>query len=157
MDTQGEIERVAPVSRWLAPGKLPRKDAHIQRSIRHIKSALIEAVIAKRGEVTTLDAITISSIIRHELYAKLAVRWLTVNNDTLAAKDKLCFMAAVSSATEMRDKALARLKLDQDKTIKIVDQVFESRIATKALAKSTTTIHPVADPLAVTDAEVTSA
>jgi hypothetical protein len=77
-----------------------------------LRTALRQSVTEAHTELTLLAEALIQSATRHERRAALAERWLRINGDNLELADRLALLAAISAATDSRDKAIRALGLD---------------------------------------------
>ena len=95
-------------------GKLPGHLEYIEKRVNKQRRELEALVIARKGDVSVMDAAAINSVLKWERHGVLANHWLREQDATLSAADKLKFSEAVAKASDNRDRALAKLKLDID-------------------------------------------
>jgi hypothetical protein len=96
----------------LTLGALPKKAAWIKRNVGRFRRHLERAVIEKHGQIDTMAGGWINLAVRSELCAQLANRWLKLESETLAVKDRLAVLATIQSATASRQRAMRELRLD---------------------------------------------
>lgn len=85
----------------------------IENDAYTFRTALRNAVVDAHGSLTLLADALIQSACRHERRAALAERWLRLQGDALPLSDRINLLAAVSSATDARDKAIRSLGIDR--------------------------------------------
>lgn len=100
------------VRHGLRAAKCPPGCSYIDAAARELRKA-ITGELLERGELTLYREALIQSCLRHEVRAQLAGRWLRVAYDTLDAEKRLALLAAISKATDDRDRCLARMGLDR--------------------------------------------
>jgi len=107
----------------LRAGKLPRDAKHIEWQINRLRRELEAAVMEVKGEVTLLDAASIQTAIKWERHGALALRWLRIEGDKLKPVERLQFSREIARASTERDKALAALKLG-DQRDNVLDALY---------------------------------
>jgi len=101
---------------------LPKDARYIQNRLDNIKRILEDAVLRARGAVDEADAAAIQTAQRWERVACLAERWARLKGDEL--KDKMVdYYERAAKASEARDKAIARLKLG-DQRDNVLDALY---------------------------------
>lgn len=94
-------------------GTLPKDCQWLYRRLVTFRRCLEREVIAVHGELDIVHAATLQSVLRWEQVALLAQRWLRTCPD-LSPDQKLAFIRQVATASDSRDRALARLKLQSE-------------------------------------------
>lgn len=127
-------------------------DKAIENLARAQRKAFRDSVLTLHGEVTPYHEAVLQSAIRHETRARLAAKWLRKEGDGLSLAERLSLTAAISQATDARDKCLKLVGLDRSlKTLDPWDTLDESasptdgRLATGSHLASPLT-HSQANP-----------
>jgi hypothetical protein len=92
-------------------GQLP--DIRVGRDAHAFHRALTAQTLEKHGELRPGHELAINSATRHELVCRLAVRWLRLHADELSPTEKLHFVSTMAKHSDLRDKAVERLGLDE--------------------------------------------
>lgn len=118
----GQRGNLNAVRHGLTAGKLPQGLAYVEKKINLFRRRLEAAVEEVKGEIAIGDAAAINSVCKWERHAMLALHWLRKEGDKLSASDKLKFSEAIAKASDARDRALAKLRLDvQDLSPWVID------------------------------------
>jgi len=96
----------------MTAGSLPDGCSYIANKTKALRSALQQAVLAVRGEVSITDAAAINTAVRAERLAMLAQRWLRLSAETMSHDQRLAYARETVKASEQRDKAIRSLNLD---------------------------------------------
>jgi hypothetical protein len=97
---------------FLALGSLPKGASYVRRCMGSLRKVFEQAVLAKRGEISPVEAALINSAVRHEGAAMLLTRWLRKGADTMTDSDRLAYLRDIGRETDRRDKCLKSLRLD---------------------------------------------
>lgn len=95
-------------------GELPPGCRYISNRLNALRRALEDAVIATWGEVDLTSASLIQTVLRHEMTAQLAMRWLRLEGDKLNLHDRLKYTDLISKASRDRDTAILQLEISSD-------------------------------------------
>src|SRR5262245_7692473 len=93
-------------------GAMPSGCGYVAARTKQLRTALQNAVMALKGEVSIVDAAAINTATRAERLAMLAQRWLRLNCDVMGHDARLAYAREVVKASETRDRAIRALKLD---------------------------------------------
>lgn len=112
------------VRHGLTCGSLPKGAGYIKRISGQFRTAIERAVVDVHGEVTLYHAAIIQTAMRWERHALLAQRWLRREDAKLTVSERLGFSREVARASAERDKCLAALRLDKDRSQSVVDALY---------------------------------
>lgn len=93
-------------------GNLP--DRRVARDCQAFRRQLEALTFERHGEVRPGQELAINTATRHEIVSRLAVRWLTLHKDELTPTERLHFLSTMAKHSDLRDKAVERLGLEQD-------------------------------------------
>ena len=103
-------------------GKLPEHLEYIEKRVNSLRLQIEQKLLELNGEVTLTEAAAINSAIKWERHGVLANHWLRSEEATMSATDRLKYSEAIAKASDARDRAIARLKLDpQDLSPWVID------------------------------------
>ena len=108
----------------LRAGKLPLQCASVEVAINGLRRQIEDAVLAAKGSISLTDAAAIDSAIKHERHGQLALWYLRKHFDKLSPIEQLKFSGEIAKASEGRDRALQRLKLDRDTNDGLMDALY---------------------------------
>lgn len=94
-------------------GKAPKGASYVGRLVGKLRRELENVLVEAKGEVSLQDALTINTACRWERHAMLANRWLAHNSAEMTFDQRLAFSRDIARASESRDRAIEKLKLDQ--------------------------------------------
>lgn len=106
----------------LTAANLPKSCRYIYHRLNNLRRTLETLLVESKGEVGMADGATIQTILRWERAAQLAERYFRLEGAKLGAVVAQGFVDKAADASEKRDKAIARLKLDRD----LKDNLLES-------------------------------
>jgi hypothetical protein len=98
----------------LKASKLPPKCKGEERELYTLRQEVLDELIAEHGSaeaVPLLPLALLQSMIRHETRARLAARWLRLEEKNLTIEQKLLLLKEISAATDSRDKCMERAGL----------------------------------------------
>lgn len=90
----------------LGPGR-----GHVVINLRQLRDWLEKATLKQHGEISLLHAAYINTACRNERTAQLSQCWAKENPD-LPLNDRLNLARGIGAASEARDRAIEKLKLD---------------------------------------------
>jgi hypothetical protein len=126
------------VSAWTRRGKLPRKYKALRAELRSLGDDIEAEIVSLKGRQPTLyERAVVSTVVRHHGRLALLERWLAAEHATMPLADRLAVLKSIGDASTARDKALASIGLDRDRT----ESIFEALYATPAI----TDVPSVAD------------
>jgi hypothetical protein len=96
----------------LRAGQLPKGAKFIEHRMNAMRRQLEDAVIAAKSEISLQDAANIQTCIKWERHGALAQLWLRKKSSELKPNELLNFSREIADASDKRDKAIERLKLD---------------------------------------------
>ena len=114
----------------LKSGKLPVGASYVEKIVNAFRRNLESATLEIKGEIDITDAAHINTAIKWETHGALARYWLRTQGDELNASDKLKFSEAIAKASDSRDRAITRLKLDEHDKPDVLDQLYAKQILT---------------------------
>lgn len=89
--------------------QLPAGCSGIQNTVRDLRTRLEDALLARGGDVSFVQACAINTACRHEQHALLAAKWLRDEGPKLSADQRMRFADAAIAASEKRDRIIGRL------------------------------------------------
>lgn len=89
--------------------QLPAGCSGIQNTVKDLRTRLEDALLARGGDVSFVQACAINTACRHEQHALLAAKWLREEGPKLSAEQRLRFADAAIAASEKRDRIVGRL------------------------------------------------
>lgn len=114
------------VSHGLRASGLPASASYLEGQLRAFRSYVRQELAARGVDVGVFHEALLQSAVRHETRALLAAKWLRDKESELTIEQRLSLMAAVSSATDSRDKCLDRAGLSKDVSGSIIDMLYSS-------------------------------
>jgi len=121
----GNTGNSCAIRHGIKAGKLPKGCLYIERRANALRRQLEAAVIEAKGQVTLIDAATIQTVCEWEKHAALCQRWLRKQGDAMKPSEFLEFSREIAKARDGRNKALAALKLDRDKSQDLLAQLYQ--------------------------------
>jgi hypothetical protein len=113
MDTQEQQKlKRAAYRHGLRTSAMPRGFAWLAREVGTFRRSLEKAVAEKHGEVDVRSATLISAAVRGEQLARLAARWLAVEESILSIQERTKLLREINVASAARDRAVASLNLE---------------------------------------------
>lgn len=108
----------------LRSAKLPKGCRHVGNATAAYRRSLEAECKRVHGRVTVVNAGHINSAVRHETTAMLLESWLR-KSEGLTLAEQRAIRGEIDSATELRDRAVARLNLDSVKAGgSVVDDLY---------------------------------
>jgi hypothetical protein len=130
----------------LGPGR-----GHVVVSLRGTRDWLETVTIQRYGEISLLHAAYINTAVRNERTAQLSQLYLKENPD-LPLADRLNLLRGIGAASEARDRAIEKLKIEQTPA-----DLWRSIYAAPLPATTPSASPPAADePTHVEPAEIAS-
>ena len=118
----GQPDNTNGIRHGLLAGKLPAHLAYVEKRTNAFRRQVEALVIDLKGEIGVMDAAAINSVVKWERHACLALHWLRKEEATMSPTDRLKFSEAICKASDARDRALAKLRLDvQDLSPWVID------------------------------------
>jgi hypothetical protein len=109
---------------------LPPGCEHVQKSLLKLRTALEQAILAARNEVTIVDAGLVQTAIRWEKHSQLAGRWLERSYAVLTPEQRLLFSKESARASSERDRAISMLRLGKQTLLDdIVEKLYQRQPA----------------------------
>lgn len=102
----------APPRHCLTAGKLPRHLAYIENKLNAFRRHVESLVMDTKGTIDITDAMLINSALKWERHGRLAQHWLRQEGDKLKVAERLRFSEVIAKASDCRDKAIDKLKLN---------------------------------------------
>lgn len=99
----------------LSAGKLPEGCAYVEDRINVFRRKIEDCVVQAKAEISLTDASIINTAVKWERHGMLASHWLRTQYDELSAADRLKYSEQIAKASDSRDRAIGRLKLDEVK------------------------------------------
>lgn len=108
-----EVVRSGEVRYRLRGVKLTRKHDTIKRNIHATRRALAEELTERNAgqPLTAGQEALLQSVLRHEMRAQFVTRMIRDKFDELPIQHQLGLLAALSTATDLRDRCIERLGL----------------------------------------------
>ena len=91
----------------------PKATRYVTAKLCKFREALEQAVVSVHGEVSLLHAAAISTALRWERAAALSTKWFREQGDKMDVLDRVALQKAIAEASERRDKAIERLKIER--------------------------------------------
>ncbi len=102
-------------------GALP--DRRVTRDVQSFRRKLEMLTVEAHGELRPGHELAINTATRHEIVCRLAVRWLTEAKDKLSPTERLHFVSTMAKHSDLRDKAVERLRLEQSPA-DVIDSLY---------------------------------
>lgn len=90
----------------------PKATRYITTKLCEFRDALEQATVATHGEISIPHAAAIVTALRWERAAALSTKWFREKGDGMAVLDRVALQKAIADASERRDRAIEKLKLD---------------------------------------------
>lgn len=133
----------------LRASSLPPGCSYLDGQLRSLRKGLRREIKRTHGDVSLLHEAAVQSALRHETRALLAARWLRLGGDKLPLEQRLSLLAAISTATDARDRCFKSLGLDRDTQRNLIDALYSPRTIDDDVA----TGEPESDDTDTTDDE----
>jgi hypothetical protein len=108
----------------LRASSLPPGCSYLDGQLRSLRKGLRREIKRQHGDISLVHEASLQSALRHETRALLAARWLRIGGDELPLEQRLSLLAAISTATDARDRCLKLLRLDRDGTRDILATLY---------------------------------
>lgn len=111
----------------LCCGRLQKNSKYIEIRISKFRRLLEDAVFAARGHVSISDGALIHTILRWEMHAIKAQRWLVEDEAKLKPMERLHYSREIARASSIRDKSILALELDGEMSLAVLGQSYNRR------------------------------
>jgi hypothetical protein len=128
---------------FLVTGRLPRGCSHITRITGRLRRAAEAATTERHGKLSLMHRCLIQAAGRHESRALLLQRLMRVKAETLTPEQQVSILRDISTATDSRDRALAKLGLGGSDTPEILAILYGT--SNPAAAQVVDATHPDGD------------
>lgn len=110
---KGDLPSVAASRHALRVGDLPRDCKDLARGLASLQLRLEAEVVAKRKQISVVDACCIQAVVEWEAHRAKCLRWTKLNYDSMSLNDRRDFSREAAQAATMRNKQLRELGLTQ--------------------------------------------
>ena len=96
----------------LCCGKVPPGAEYVEHRCNDFRRGLEDLVLQAKGEITLGDAALVDSATKWTRHELLVNRWLRLKEKDLTSDQLLRFSREIAEASDRRDRAISKLKLD---------------------------------------------